>query len=609
MHAASFLRPTQTIKPVTALPPVELPEPPEYPSPTIVDSRRLMGPNVYSAHEGAVLEVNVAATGGSAATLSQLLSAWADQLRARYAACAWPDPDVVVRQRDTTAFAFASAPVDALMKATSVSEQAWVAAEARAAGDVSNEQSRALRALAQAEVATRPMLAMVHAAAIARGVTVTFDDDTLSLGSGTGSHTWPLGHAPHPDDVVWRDVHDVPVALVTGSNGKTTTTRLVAAMWRAAGRVAGWCCSDGVWVDDMQLEAGDYSGPAGARQVLRDARVQAAVLETARGGILRRGLAVHHATAAIITNIAADHFGEYGVHTLRDLADTKGVVARAVGAHGTLVLNADDPHLVSLGERVNVPLAWFSVTPAHRAVDAHVARGGAAAMVRGGHLWLHSANQRYDLGAVADMPLTLNGVAPYNVANIAGASVLAAVMGVPIAAIRSTVLQFGAARSDNPGRLQLSRFGSTTVFVDYAHNPDGLAALCRAAASMPAKRRLLVLGQAGNRDDAQLRALVRAAWDVTTFDHVIIKELPTMLRGRPLGQIPGIFADELRRLGVLDAHVEVAPGELDAVTRAMAWAQEGDVLVCPVHVEKGAVLEWLARLGAVRWQPGTHLPE
>ena len=608
MRAASFSRPKQATEPVTAMPPAELPEPPEYPSPTIVDSRRLMGPNVYCAHEGALLEVNVTATGGSAAALSRLLSAWADQLRARYAACAWPRPEVVVRQRDTTAFAFASAAVDALMTATSVSEQAWVAAETRAAGDVTDEQVRLLRALALAETGTRPMLAMVHAAAVARHVTITFDDDTLSLGSGTGAQTWPLTHVPHPDDIPWHDVHDVPVALVTGSNGKTTTTRLVAAMWRTAGRVAGWCCSDGVWVDDMQLEAGDYAGPAGARYVLRESRVQAAVLETARGGILRRGLAVRHATAAIITNIAADHFGEYGVHTLSDLADTKGVVARALGEHGTLVLNADDPNLVLLGEQASVPLAWFSVTPAHRVVDAHVARGGAAAMVRGGHLWLNLAGERHDLGAVADMPLTLNGVAPYNVANIAGASVLAAVMGVPIAAIQTTLLQFGAAQTHNPGRLQLSRFGSMTVLVDYAHNPDGLAALCRAAASMPAKRRLLVLGQAGNRDDAQLRALVRAAWDVTSFDHVIIKELPTMLRGRPLGQIPGIFADELRRLGVPGAHVEVAPGEFDAITRAMAWAQEGDVLVCPVHVEKGAVLEWLARLGAVGWQPGNPLP-
>lgn len=608
MHAASFLRPKQAIEPVTALPPAELPEPPEYPSPTIVDSRRLMGPNVYSAHEGAVLEVNVAPTGGSAAALSQLLSAWEEHVRMCYAACAWPQPEVVVRQRDTTAFAFASTPIDALMTATSISEQAWVAAETRHALRATEEQLTPLRALAHAERATRPMLALVHAAAVARGVTITFDDDTLSLGSGTGSQQWPLAHVPHPDDIAWHDVHDVPVALVTGSNGKTTTTRLVAAMWRTTGRVAGWCCSDGVWVDDVQLEAGDYSGPAGAREVLRDVRVQAAVLETARGGILRRGLAVRRASAAIITNIAADHFGEYGVHTLRDLTDTKAVVARAMGEHGTLVLNADDPHLVSLGEQVHVPLAWFSVTPAHRVVDAHVARGGAAATVRDGHLRLHLAGRWHDLGAVADMPLTLNGVAPYNVANIAGASVLAAVMGVPIDAIRTTLLHFGAARTDNPGRLQLSRFGSMTVFVDYAHNPDGLAALCRAAASLPAKRRLLVLGQAGNRDDAQLRALVRAAWDVTPFDHVIIKELPTMLRGRPLGQVPRIFADELRQLGVADARVDVAPGEFDAITRAMAWAREGDVLVCPVHVEKGAVLELMSRLGAAGWQPGTPLP-
>ncbi len=565
-----------------------------------------MGPNLYSEREGALLEIRATP---EARALQRQLDAWTQLVRATHAALEWPPPTVVVRDDGVHAFAYASAPVDVLMTATTVNELAWESVEQQGTGHHAPVDVATMRTLAATERATRPTLAEVHAAAIARGITVTFDDEVLSVGSGTGAFVWRLTSAPSAARVAWQDVHDVPVALVTGSNGKTTTTRLVAAMWRAAGNVAGWCCSDGVWVNDAQLEAGDYSGPAGARAVLRDARVQAAVLETARGGMLRRGLAVHRATAAIITNIAADHFGEYGVHTLHDVAAAKRIVAHALGVDATLVLNADDPELVSLALPPMIRRAWFSVRDSSTVVEAHIAQGGDAAVVRDGRLLLHLARVWHDLVAVADMPLTLGGAAAYNIANIAGASLLAAVMGVPVYAIQVTLQHFGDARADNPGRLQVTRVGGVTIFVDYAHNPDGLAALCRAAASLSATRRLLVLGQAGNRDDSQLRALVRAAWSVTPFDHVIVKELPSMLRGRALGDVPRVLVEELHALGVPDEQIDLATGDADAVQRAVQWARAGDVLVCPVHVEKDAVFEWLGRLAALGWTPGEALPE
>jgi cyanophycin synthetase len=395
---------------------------------------------------------------------------------------------------------------------------------------------------------------------------------------------------------------------VTGSNGKTTTTRLVAAMWRAAGRTTGWSCSDGVWVDDEQLEQGDYSGPAGARVVLRDIRVNAAVLETARGGILRRGLAVSRADAAIITNVAADHFGEYGMGTLQDLATAKGVVARALGDHGTLVLNADDAVLVDLASSLKVRIAWFSMSAEHPALDAHVLAGGDAATLHDGRVMLHRDDVWDDLGAIDAMPLTLNGTATHNIENVLGAALLASEAGVPVDAIRETLATFGKSPTDNPGRLQVRRFGDMTVLVDYAHNPDGLAALCETAKGMPAKRRLVILGQAGNRDDEQLRALARAAWDVIHFDRIIIKEMPTLLRGRHAGEVPAILANELSLLGVPRDRVDEAASELEAIRHAFEWAQDGDLLVCPVHVEKKGVLSWLKQLTDAGWVAGMPLP-
>ncbi len=577
----------------------------------------MMGPNVYSDSEGAVLDVRVARD--ESVLLAQLCAEWEAAVHQLNDAMQSPTSVTSVHadvpdagEPWIGASLFIEVAVDVLMTATELNEQAWVMAEQAVVSgrtpqtdDVIGER---LRAAATAERASRSNLTMLRRTAIQRRRTVTFDDEFLSLGSGAGALVWPLPEAPDAASVVWDTVRDVPIVLVTGSNGKTTTTRLVAAMWRAAGRVAGWCCSDGVWVGDEQLNSGDFSGPAGARAVLRNDRVQAAVLETARGGILRRGLAVHRANSAIITNIAADHFGEYGVRTLHDLARVKAVVAHAIGHDGCLVLNADDPTLRELAPALSVPLAWFSMDASNPLVLQHVRRDGDAAIVRDDRVALHVDATWHDLGAVADMPLALGGTAPHNIANLLGAALLAAVSGVPVTAIRDTMSTFGASPDDNPGRLQVQHFGGLTVLLDYAHNPEGLAALCRTAMTIPASRRLLVLGQAGDRDDKQLRALVRAAWSVTVFDHVIVKEMERMLRGRSVGELPALFLHELARLGVGPAAVEVAPAELDAIRRALAWSRPGDVLVCPVHVEKQAVLSLLAQLRAQEWTPGAALP-
>jgi cyanophycin synthetase len=593
---------------------------PEFPSPSIVDSRRLMGPNLYSDRMGVVLELKFQ---GDAWRQSALWMGVAARLSMELG---WGQPGVAGNAEEGGSTLFMTAPVDCLMTATEVSEQAWVLVENGVPVELNEWLIEQLRAKAAAESATKPHLAAAYNAARERGLDVTFDDESLTIGSGGGSRTWPLADVPDVTDIDWTVLHDVPITLVTGSNGKTTTTRLVAAMWRAAGRATGWSCSDGVWVDDDQLEQGDYSGPAGARVVLRDTRVNAAVLETARGGILRRGLAVSRADAAIITNIAADHFGEYGIGTLRDLAAAKGVVARALadavptGArsategpafpahHGTLVLNADDPLLVEIAPSLKVRLAWFSTSPEHPALDAHVLEGGDAATLHDGRVMLHRDDVWHDLGAISAMPLTLNGTATHTIENVLGASLLASETGVPTACIRDTLATFGAAPDDNPGRLQVYRFGGVTVLVDYAHNPDGLAALCETAKEMPATRRLVILGQAGNRDDEQLRALARAAWGVIPFDRVIVKEMLTMLRGRQAGEIPAILTDELSRLGVPSDRVDVAPSELEAVRRAFGWARDGDLLVCPVHIDKKGVLAWLKQLTDAGWVAGRPLP-
>lgn len=543
------------------------------------------------------------------ATTPECAQRWVAQLRALRAELGWPvDAAVITRlHRDGASFA-AAADEDQLFTATEVNELAWLRLVAEqgviawplapgypAVFDAESAR-QTLRRAAAAECA--PRWRELSNKAAQRGLSVLCDDDAFSLGSGCGGRTWPLQALPEAVD--WPSLSDVPIALVTGSNGKTTTVRLVAAMSAAAGRAPGFNCTDGVFVDGECVLRGDYSGPAGARAVLRDPRAQMAVLETARGGILRRGLAVRRADAAIVTNVSPDHFGEYGVHDLSDLADAKLVVARALGPNGTLVVNADDALLVAKSTALSVPLAWFALDDAHPLLVAHRARGGGTCAVADGRLRLHWQGVAHDLGSVAAMPLTVGGSAAYNVANLAGAALLAAAIGIGVAPIAAVCQRFGASRDDNPGRLERWQIGAVDVLVDYAHNPEGLAGLLRVAEQLRETRdgRVgLLLGQAGNREDSAIHALAQVA-AAHRPDQIVLKDIPGMLRGRAPGEVPGLLRDGLLNAGFAASDLRIELDELEAARQLWSWSRPGDVLVLPVHAAatRLALAQWLDAL-------------
>jgi UDP-N-acetylmuramyl tripeptide synthase len=594
----------------------------EYPSPTILDSRRLTGANWWSEQPGAVLEVRNA-NGNDRRALEQ----WPREVRVLCDALGWPHGAPNAQQHGALAVCFLSAPLDGLMTATTLAEQAWVRAELWVRSQDGDTEATtwlstslpavldALRARYHSERVPLSGACAVVASAAQRDCSWQLDDDVVSIGSGVHGLSWPLSGVPAAEQVPWYTVSDVPVALVTGSNGKTTTTRLVAAMWRAAGKTAGFSCSDGVFVHDdrgtRELAAGDYTGPAGARLVLRDRAVQAAVLETARGGMLRRGLATSRAQAAVITNISADHFGEYGVESLGDLARVKATVARILVPDALLVLNADDEQLRALGvafEREHEhAVAWFSRNAEHPLVQRGVQMHGHGAVLCDGHLLLAEQGVWGDLGAVQDMPITLDGLAPHNVENALAASLTASVAGVPFAAVHAALRHFGGNTHDNAGRMHRVTLGNVSVLVDYAHNPDGMRVLGATAMAMPAARRLLVLGQAGNRDNAQLVALAKAAWASAHYDRVFLKEMPEMLRGRAPGEVTQVLRAALLEAGASPDSLSEWPSELEAVHAALVWAQPGDLLVLPTHAQKDAVDALLHDLVAREWRAGEPL--
>jgi len=576
------------------------------------DSRRLPGPNRWFSTPAVVLTALP-----PAASVDTVVQAWADRVRALCAALHWPDPQPHAHRHGSTAILAFAAPEDLLFTATEVNEWAWErSADEHAlltaigmhtvqpAGPQAAGVAEVFRARARSEH-TAP-LARLRVAARQRGVPVFEDDDTVSLGAGSGSRSWPRAALPLAMDVPWAALHDVPTLLVTGSNGKTTTTRLLAAFARAAGITAGSCSTEGVVVAGQTLQAGDYAGPAGARAVLRHPAVQLAVLETARGGILRRGLAVRRADAALVTNVSADHLGEYGVATLEDIAHAKLVVARAVADSGTLVLNGADPVLMAVAAATPhvqalahtgaaARLALFARDHGHPALAAHRAAGGSTCGAHGGRLVVHQSGRTQDLGELAAMPLTLGGAASYNVDNIAAAVLMARAVGLPHQAITQTLAHFGSRAADNPGRLERWPHRGATVLIDYAHNPGGLAQLLGVARALQPRRLGLLLGQAGNRDDAAIAALAHTAGAFAP-DLVVIKELPGMLRGRALGDVPALLRAALVSSGLDADQVVDHADELTAARALLDWSRLGDVVVLPVHTAavRGALAQAFA---------------
>ncbi len=573
------------------------------------DSRRLTGPCVFFPRCGVVLEAVQPMSGAVEA-------GWRTRVTRMQCAMNWSASKLVVRRHQHGVSLAFPAPVDVLFTATEVNEWALLAslgvAMLHAPGYPASWDEAAavltLRAMERAE--RQPALVAVLQAAALHSVSTLLDDDTLTVGGGRYSVSWPRRAPPALEQLDWSQLHSVPTTLVTGSNGKTTTVRLIAAMQRAHGLRCGHSCTDGVMIDGQPVAAGDYSGPAGARTVLRDPRVEAAVLETARGGLLRRGLAVEHASVAVVTNVSADHFGEYGIDDLAGLAEAKLTVARALGPEGSLVVNADDLHLVARAASLGHALAWFAQDLAHPLLQAHRAQGGATCGVSAGHLCLAVSSREYSLGEVAQLPLCADGLALYNIGNCAAAALAAYAQGVPVETIAAVLADFGRQPSDNPGRLERYQFGGVQLLVDYAHNPEGLDGLLKVAAALRTTGRLaLLLGQAGNRKDADILRLADVAASYRP-ELVVLKGVDGYERGRPAGEVPRMLHDALVRHGYTDSQLPLRIRELDAVRTALEWAQAGDVLVLAVHSlsARGKVGKLIVGLREDDWRPGQALP-
>ncbi len=389
----------------------------------------------------------------------------------------------------------------------------------------------------------------------------------------------------------------VPIVAITGTNGKSTTTRLLAHIATTAGRRVGMTNSDGIFVDGKLVEAGDWTGFGGAGRVLAEDGIDLAVLETARGGILLRGIGYSANEVAIVTNVSADHLGLQGIDTLDELAEVKGAIVRITRRSGWAVLNAEDERVWAMRRWTRAARYAFSLSPDADGVRQALESGGRAAVVKDGWLTLLRGSRRaLRLTPLVEVPVTFAGLSTYNVANALAAAAGADALGIRPARIRQGLRTFTQDSVVNPGRMNLFERKGLLVLVDFAHNEAGLRGLlevCRGLAGDRGRVRL-ALGTAGDRSDEVLRSLGRLAGQGA--DDIVICEKRHYLRGRDLEAMNRIFRDGAADGGYRD-EMAAHPSELASLEALLSRSRPGDVVAVMSHVERSEIFSWLGEQG------------
>jgi cyanophycin synthetase len=374
----------------------------------------------------------------------------------------------------------------------------------------------------------------------------------------------------------------IPIVAITGTNGKTTTTRLIARMVQQKGYSTGFTTTDGIYLNNELIYKGDCSGPASAKVILKDPSVEFAVLETARGGIIRSGLGFDHCSCAVVTNIAEDHLGLGGIETLEELARVKSVVAKSVMPSGYAVLNADDDLVYRMRNDVRCKVALFSLHSDNPRIEKHCEKGGIAAVYEEGYIMIREGNRLFPVEAVENIPLTHGGKALFNIENAMAATMAAYLSGIPLPAIRCTLRSFQNSPGDTPGRLNQFSLGSCHVLVDYAHNTHGLKALGTFISSLAATKKIGVITAVGDRRNEDIISLGEEAAGI--FDEIIIR-YDEDLRGRTELEIGSLLRSGIQQADP-EKKVHYCADEIEAIDFALQHSVPDTLIVLLVENAK-----------------------
>lgn len=387
----------------------------------------------------------------------------------------------------------------------------------------------------------------------------------------------------------------IPIIAITGTNGKTTTSRLTAHICKTAGYKVGFTTSDGVYIQNQMMMKGDCTGPRSAEFVLKDPTVDMAVLESARGGILKNGLAFSHCDIAIVTNVTADHIGLGGINNLDQMAKVKAVLPETVFRHGYTILNADDDRVYAMKKNLDCNIALFSMDENNKRIKKHCGVGGIAAVFENGYVTIMKGTWKIRIEKVTEIPITFGGKATHNIMNTLP-SILACYLfkNIKVEDIRSALHTFIPSESQTPGRLNLFQFKQFKFLVDFAHNPAGLNLLCDFVNQMDSTWKVGIISGTGDRRDDDIREIGRIS--AKNFDEIIIRQ-DKNLRGRTADEIVNLLVEGINESKTADIPITILHKEEEAILYAYEHVKPGAVvtIMCDVIPE---ALDFIKKLKA-----------
>lgn len=377
----------------------------------------------------------------------------------------------------------------------------------------------------------------------------------------------------------------IPIIALTGTNGKTTTTRLLAHIVKNNGKRVGFTTSDGIYIHNTLLERGDTTGPLSAEFILKDPTVEFAVLETARGGILRSGLGFGTCDIGVLTNIKEDHLGISDIHNLKDLTRVKRVVLDSVKKDGWCILNADDDYSMRIMNDLHSKVALFSLDENNPHIKKFAKEGKVTCVYEEGFVTIKKGEWKIRIERVKNIPITMDGKARFMIANVLAASLAAYVYGFEIPNIALALTTFIPSAQLTPGRLNVFNFKNFKVMIDFAHNPAGYEAIEDYLKNVESNKKIGIISGVGDRRDSDIRECGKIA--ARMFDHIIIRN-EKHLRGRTEDEINGLIIDGIYSSGN-NVSYEIIPKEIDALKHAMSLAEEGTFITALSDVINNAI--------------------
>ena len=545
-------------------------------------SRRLVGPNLFFKETGTVLDIPLTED------RDRLTKLFYDEVARILPALGWTDVKAKhIFFSNGVRFAI-TAPVDITMPACDVIDFIWLSVREYV-------ENGSFKTIEEAQETLMPTInedknltyRKLYDISKSKGFNAFREGDKAFVGSGTGCYEFDLNKS-NIDDIPWNDVYDIPAVIVTGTNGKTTTVRLTDYICRVAGKLTGYTSTDWVKVNDETIDEGDYSGPTGHQFVLTNKTVEIALLESARGGLLKRGLIETFVDAAAVTNVSADHLGEDGVETVAELAEAKSIVFRTMGEKSHAIVNIDCSYMKDRFDSLSCNKIVVTQYPEQHDMKHFIANSDYACVIENGKfVWLDNKNNtKVDIVNVVDAPLTTKGFAKHNIENALVAVSLAFKLGVDFDTIAKALKSFTNDPKINRGRANIFEWGNKVAVLDYAHNEAAMDALLgmMKAYDKGGKTHLLI-GTTGDRKN-----LISSINDVIIkhdVDSIVLKETESYLRGAEPMELPIAIQKDLVEKGYDSNAISVEHGEMIAVKKILDKMEENDVaiLCCQAEVE------------------------